>query len=402
MSEILTFHNPGEIDLNAVRTLGVSVKESENPVGYFGTGLKFAIATILREGGSIVLYRGEERFAFETLEVSIRGEEFKLVTMNGERLGYTTMLGRTWEPWMAYRELLCNAYDEGGAVEPWPIKPKPGRTLIEVDCEAMMAAHRTREAFMIDKDRSPIYRDPDLEIYPARGSNDFIFYRGIRASAEAYPCKFRYNVLSKVDLSEDRLAKWHYQIADPIARVLLRCEDRTILREAFEINKDHLEFSLAWNSCGSTGTGEAWLDTVAEAARRDIWISLAAEKVFAQARKTSPVLPEHSIALRPDQEKLLRQAIGFLHRSGYKVDEFPIIVTDRLGSGIVGRASAGRIYLSLEAFTKGEQWLAATLLEEWIHLSRGFRDYSVQMQNFLFEALIDQARRADFLERGRS
>ena len=42
----------------AIRTLGVSVKVGDSPIGYFGTGLKFALATILRKGGEIVLKRG--------------------------------------------------------------------------------------------------------------------------------------------------------------------------------------------------------------------------------------------------------------------------------------------------------------------------------------------------------
>ena len=34
----IIFENPGTVDLRAVTTFGVSVKESDNPIGYFGTG----------------------------------------------------------------------------------------------------------------------------------------------------------------------------------------------------------------------------------------------------------------------------------------------------------------------------------------------------------------------------
>jgi hypothetical protein len=50
MSAIVVFENPGEIDAAAIRTFGVSVKEGENPIGFFGTGLKYAIAILLRTG----------------------------------------------------------------------------------------------------------------------------------------------------------------------------------------------------------------------------------------------------------------------------------------------------------------------------------------------------------------
>ena len=110
---ILTFRNSGLIDLTAVRTLGVSVKE-EGAIGYFGTGLKFAIATVLRNGGTLVIWRGRDRHEMGKASANVRGKDFDVVTMDGVELGFTTQLGRDWEPWMAFRELACNATDEGG------------------------------------------------------------------------------------------------------------------------------------------------------------------------------------------------------------------------------------------------------------------------------------------------
>lgn len=49
----LYFLNNGEFDVSAMLTFGVSAKESDNPIGQFGTGFKYAIAIILRLGGSI-------------------------------------------------------------------------------------------------------------------------------------------------------------------------------------------------------------------------------------------------------------------------------------------------------------------------------------------------------------
>jgi hypothetical protein len=43
---MLFFCTPGLIDLEAVFTFGVHAKETENPIGYFGTGLKYAIVTL--------------------------------------------------------------------------------------------------------------------------------------------------------------------------------------------------------------------------------------------------------------------------------------------------------------------------------------------------------------------
>ena len=77
---MIVFQNPGLIDLAAVITMGVSVKEGDTPIGFFGTGLKFAIATILRNGGGIELYRGGDKHVFGIEPGTVRGEAFDFVT----------------------------------------------------------------------------------------------------------------------------------------------------------------------------------------------------------------------------------------------------------------------------------------------------------------------------------
>ena len=36
----VVFENQGLVDVRAIKTFGVSVKENENQMGFFGTGLK--------------------------------------------------------------------------------------------------------------------------------------------------------------------------------------------------------------------------------------------------------------------------------------------------------------------------------------------------------------------------
>ena len=65
------FKNNGEIDIDAVTTFGVSVKD-EGAIGMFGTGLKYTISVILRLGGKITIYSGEEKYNFTTVNKEIR------------------------------------------------------------------------------------------------------------------------------------------------------------------------------------------------------------------------------------------------------------------------------------------------------------------------------------------
>jgi hypothetical protein len=85
------FENPGEIDAAAIRTFGVSVKEGDNPIGFFGTGLKYALAILLRSGHSVTIQSGVSKHRFALKDVTIRGEKFQIVTMDRHELGFTTL-----------------------------------------------------------------------------------------------------------------------------------------------------------------------------------------------------------------------------------------------------------------------------------------------------------------------
>src|ERR1035437_3063720 len=108
----IIFENSGEIEPLAITTFGSSVKESKNPIGYFGTGLKFALAVLLRENHKILLQCGDRQVEIGVRSQTIRGKEFQLVFIGENPAGFTTELGKNWKTWMAYRELHCNAKDE--------------------------------------------------------------------------------------------------------------------------------------------------------------------------------------------------------------------------------------------------------------------------------------------------
>ena len=70
---MLIFTNPGIIDPRSISTFGVNAKASTNPIGHFGTGLKYAIATILRNDGSITINDKGVYVSFTGSEALVRG-----------------------------------------------------------------------------------------------------------------------------------------------------------------------------------------------------------------------------------------------------------------------------------------------------------------------------------------
>src|SRR4051794_443467 len=78
----VAFVTPGLIPLEAFTTFGVNAKpNSTNPFGYFGTGLKYAIAVCLRNGCKVVMVRDGVEYMFFTSQQSFRGTDFDFVRM---------------------------------------------------------------------------------------------------------------------------------------------------------------------------------------------------------------------------------------------------------------------------------------------------------------------------------
>lgn len=199
---MLTFTTPTALPIEAATTMGVSVKDSESSIGKFGTGLKYAIAGILRLGGEITVWVDGERYDFEAHDAIIRGRRFRIVHCNGAPCGFTTDLGKHWQPWQIFRELASNALDEGGSWSHEEPLPDQGRTVITVACREVEDADREERVFL-SRDRQPLLRSSNgATIYA--GASPHYYFRGIRAGSFPEVAPVTVNV-DQGTLSEDRL-----------------------------------------------------------------------------------------------------------------------------------------------------------------------------------------------------
>jgi hypothetical protein len=384
----IVFQNVGLIDLAAVTTMGVSVKEGDSPIGYFGTGLKFAIATILRMGEEFTLYRGEKAFRFTSEPMEIRGETFGLVHMNGQPLGFTTQLGKNWQPWMAFRELASNCRDEGGDffrsdARLW--RPTAGMTTICVTGDDIAAAYQDRGDILLEG--APIYADEEIEIF--EGPSPYVFYRGVRIHRSPSPTALLYNIKTVLELTEDRTAKNSWEVHLRIEQALPKIKDEALLRRLLSCGEGYLEHALDFEAYCHAPSPEYTRTVGAMALGAEAVPTLnpgVAKK--ARERATASMEPGDGIALSPVQRDMLDRAMGMLQSGGYDVDAFPIVCCDCLGPSIHGLAKGGKIFLSRLAFDKGTRELAATLLEEFAHLRSGQADCTRGFQNWLFDQLL--------------
>lgn len=382
------FHNAGLIDIAAVTTMGVSVKDGDTPIGFFGTGLKFAIATILRNGGTVTVWRGLEPFVFSKMQTEIRGQSFDLVAMNGASLGFTTQLGRTWEPWMAYRELASNCRDEGGATSIEPVSPADGCTTIIVT--GLIDVWHERQTILLDS--TPIAVTDYAEIRP--GPSNYVYYRGVRIFQPTKPTALLYNVTSPLELTEDRTAKNWYQVELAIERTLGALDDRSLIRAAMTCGDAYREHSMDVAKYGNPGP--VFRDVVGQlamGAENCTTINPAALQT-ARALALTDAKPSQHAQLERHQAAMLAKATAMLKSANYHVDEFDVVVMDTLGPNICGMAHEGKIFLSLLPFRKGTREVAATLLEEYAHLKSGAADCTREFQNWLFDQMLVQSERA--------
>lgn len=251
MAEV-AFCTPGKIPMDAFTIMGVNVKVSDNPIGRFGTGLKYAVAVILRHGGSIQLFIGGVEYEFYIHKRDFRGEEIKQIRMrkkdglgkwlSSRALPFTTQLGRNWELWQAYRELESNTRDESG----WTMVAEEGShvqltddagTMFVIDCPGFVEQVKEAKVFLDPSQLHLAYKNPMLEAYSE--PSQYLYYRGIRVYTLRYKSRLTYNFTNGVDLTEDRTLSYPYYMYSVIAQALMSCDDRKLLRRVLAKPETH-------------------------------------------------------------------------------------------------------------------------------------------------------------------
>lgn len=388
---LLTFTNPGEIDPRLITLMGVNVKPaSTNPIGYFGTGLKYAIATILRLGDKITIYSGQTTFSFFTQQEEIRGKAFDMIYMASDndsvtQLAFTTELGKNWEPWMAYRELYCNAKDENGEVAVIPsgggYSIKPGHTTIIVESEKLLDCHYNRQEFILES--KPDIMGDTCAIHCQAGHA--IFYRGLKVFSYHKPCLFTYDIQRRLNLTEDRTAH-SYDVEHTVVRSIIEeLQDEAMIEAIITAKTDTWEGQFYWER--SDTPSEVFIKVATRVFNdKKALIHPGVCKLIA---KYIPEEKPPEVKLSVLQAQMLDKAKGFLTRIlGVEITQEIIIVEtlghDRIIGGVMGKT----IYLPLVVFDKGTKVLAGTLLEEYLHVSRELLDESRDLQNWLIDRLM--------------
>ena len=389
---LIIFQNPGLIDLRAVQIMGLNAKDSKNPIGQFGTGLKYAIAVLLRTGCKVSIFRGEDEYGFTTSKEEFRGKTFDFVKMqllcpagHLENLGFTLELGKHWEPWMAIRELESNCRDEGGeSFADADYQLSPTATTIVVSGTSTETAYATLgDIFLQSK---PLWANAQLEVHRAQNPEQlkWLYYRGVRVASLENPALYRYNILHPQMLTEDRTLRYSWTAVEALTQ-LGQCNNEEVLDVILNAEKTNFEWQASFNE---NYLSDKFIEATLALGTRALpsaWKVVRRAKGFAEFEE---------IQMDEMQLLMLSRAYAFIEKMGEtRVRTCKVKVTADLGAKHLGVAMHlhKEIWLSTRVFEMGMKQLISCLYEEFIHLDRKLIDLDYEMQNFLFDTIITQA-----------
>jgi hypothetical protein len=390
---MIIFENKGEIDPRAITVMGLSAKEGDNPIGRFGTGLKYAIAVLLREGQSVQVRSGSATYDFTTRPDTFRGQNFDFVYMNEHMLGFTTELGKDWELWMALRELYCNALDEGGRAYRAAVASEfaTPHTQVLVSGRAFDETFDRLGEFILQS--TPLVTSAHANIHA--GASKAIFYRGMRVRDEVN-CLYTYNVGNRIDLTEDRTAKYNFQLDEAVIRTVLELTHKGMLEEILRAEKGTYEHDLCFTNVSKTPSAE-FLEVAEDLMKRKETMNESAKGIVFRHKEWLEQGKEATVT--EAELKMIAKAVQLLTKAGFDIQENKIKVFATLGEGILGTIQSNEIHLSKLCLNMGQRIVTGTILEEFLHITRHLYDCSRGLQNFLVDAFVGQLEERHWGER---
>lgn len=369
--------------------MGVSVK-GDGAIGKFGTGLKYAIAGILRLNGRVEITIEGEDFIFTAVDSEIRGKTFRIVHCNSSPCGFTTELGKHWAPWQLFRELASNAKDEGGG---WTTGDAKARTAIRVWCREVEDADKSEAVFITDRP-ALVCSSQGATIY--EGPSKHYYFRGIRAGSFNDIAPVTIDVCNG-DLSEDRLLD--------LSRV--QTELSWAFKTATTWSKDLLLSIIPQEEAGSF-----WVENLNKwhlsSAPADIVSFLAQRPKFVNHPAFRKILDDHlkkggigkweecdwpargnefvtlgeALCLKAGIDPVPRSKVHFTR----DLDDRTLAVTCM---------DTRDVWFSTKLVMRGRDEFLCGYIEEALHAMTGFGDCTRELQNALFSIVVTMGERLE-------
>lgn len=429
MSKYLEIKSFGLIDVEAFTLIGASTKRSNDSlIGFYGSGNKHAVATLLRQGINFKVFSGENEIVFTTQQKDFRGQKFEVILVNGlETSLTTTMGGNDWDSAFApIREIYSNAMDEDKdatlkSVDSFEAEHGYTKFFIEMTKD-VKHFYNNVHLYFCNQNPKVLYSDGRNSIFSNTDSGNIrVFRRGILSHLDdKNKSLFHYN-FHDIDINESRVVKYVWQIESKVAELLKGCNSENILQQLIleldggnagylehKANWDnHWNFSESWlNVCQSMKFAPVEFINMFDArdliGRRKLPIKLL--KALKQQFEDLDVLGLNSktdvsfVEITPSQiliDKVI-DALSMLKDTDYKHRfdfDLNIKYVKFFDSHTLGLAENDNIYLSNKLDTYSVDEVAKIIIEENEHNRTGFSDETREFQNHLFNLYFEQLKK---------
>lgn len=301
---------PGLLDIRAITTFGLHAKPgTDTPIGKFGTGLKYAVATLLRLSCTVRLFIGETEYEFYTKKGDFRGVEYQQVYMRKRRgvlskwrstqLPFTTEHGKFWKAWQAFRELHSNTLDEGGVTGVYDnYEPSTDTTVFIIDGKEYTDAYYERDTIFLPQGLTSREGDDKVQVF--NEPSKYLYWRGIRVFDLEKPSVYTYNILDDMELTEDRTLKYIWSASAKVAAYVARSKDPKLINAVVSAEADKFfEGRLDWDYSYTTPS-EQFKEVLAKKKARGRYVSPRALSYY---DRYAPPLVVSELTLREKIEK---------------------------------------------------------------------------------------------------
>ena len=382
------FENPGTLDPRALTIMGLNAKENTNPIGYFGTGFKYGVAIVLREGCNVTIQDGMgPDKVVKQIEQEFRGKKYMSLWLRDKELPFTTELGKNWKLWQAYREFKGNCDDEGGKV--WVDTTIPMRennkTRIIISGDAFLKVHEERDMYFWNKAASEMLDDSNSRSLSNPGS---LFYRGIKVGETMKETHYSYNIVdTQLELSEDRtLTSWgEHQFTSRLTTSIISSKDEVLIEE-FACSKERNGFETLPLILSDK---DSVLNKVVERIYAVQPEKLQGNLVEQMRKRMGKVTSYPSLPLTSLDVIERDRALALIKLLGLDLEKVRIIWKADLGENLLGCAIRNEVYIGKRCFDDGAKVIAATLIEEYIHAVDKIPDFSRSFQDRVLRMLVN-------------
>jgi len=425
MSYIL-IENKGEIHPDALMLMGGTTKrDSKTSIGFYGSGNKYSIATLLKNKVDFKIFSGEKEIKIESKEYDFRGTKLDKIYIDGKETNLTTTMGPDWEvSWMPLREWLSNAIDEGGlniitSTDSFQGVEGKTRMYIQLIPAIQQVVNDWDNYFTQDRD-DIIYQESNDKLFPNTYSDDslVLFRRGIRCYVDKSLKSLYHYDLTNFEINESRVISNLYEARKTITIFLNNCTNVRVIKNILlnSCKENRFEKSLPWDSyIIPSKFSKEWREAIGdyriiahdmsgwfEAEQQNFNCYIVPTDLAKRIRKLYPdvivygILDDgqqevlkREVELDKRKEFLLKECNRFFDEAGYIV-EYPIKVIHFEQAEQLGLAENGTIYVSDKVFEMGKRELAVTIIEENEHLKTGYKDCSRAFQQYFINKYISE------------